>query len=534
MRGLKIPQPSIPDLVFGVLAVGIPLTLSHQLLNSDGDLGRHIRVGEYILSHGLLHRDIFSFTMLGAPFVGYEWLSEALTALAFRLGGLPFVAVCSSLVVALAYWVITRLLLHEGVEPFLAYLTAMVAAVIGSVHWLARPHLFTLLGVALVMFLLERGRSSGRRPIGLWSYVLLFALWANLHGGFLFGFIIIGAYAIGDLAEARISGDRARWLGYARRDLAALGAGAVGTLLTPYGIKVPLHVLGWFGNSYVIDHTGEYASPGFHDLTGKVILVVLLLMIGGLALSRRRPAAPRFLVILLTLATALIYQRNIPLLGLTALVVLALHIDPEWRSLPVLVRVRRTFERDAAGRRDGPWAAAVSVVLLLLTLGVSPMSRLHLIPGSFDPNVFPVLATEKARQAGLTGRIYNDFIWGGYLLFAWPEQKVFIDGQTDFYGESLTRTHNEIAGVNPGWRDKLAKWSVDLVMMPGQSSLAHELVREPAWSLWYCDSTAVILAKAARAPGVTADSAERRLFSCAPLPREPQGVFAFLRARVLK
>jgi hypothetical protein len=225
--------------------------------------------------------------------------------------------------------------------------------------------------------------------------------------------------------------------------------------------------------------------------------------------------------VLLTFATALIYQRNIPLLGLTALPVLALHINAEWRTLRDLGGLRATFARDSVGRRDGPWALGVSAILILLTLSVSPLSRLGLIPGKFDRTVFPVVAVEKAREAGLTGRIYNDFIWGGYMLLEWPEQKVFIDGQTDFYGEELTRTHSKIAGLAPGWRDLLKKWDISLVMVPGQNSLAHELVREPAWGIWYCDSTAVILQHSgAVSAGFDSDSAERKLSTCAPTKDE--------------
>lgn len=517
MSRLRVPSPSIPDLVFLALALGVPLGLGQQLMNSDGDLGRHIRVGTYILQHGLLGKDIFSFTKLGDPFVGYEWLSEVLTAMAYRSGGLPLVGVSCGLLLGLTYWVIARFLMRESVDPFLAYSTAMLAAIIGSVHWLARPHLFTLLGVSVVMAMLERGRNRAGKGTPAWTFVPLFALWANLHGGFLFGLIVIGTYVAGNLAEAFMSGERAQWLEHARHDAMALAAGMFGTLLTPYGIHLPLHVLGWFRNRYVIDHTNEYLSPDFHGLTGKVVLAVLLLVVVGLTVSRRRPSYPRLFLILLTIATALIYQRNIPLLGLTALPVLALHIDAEWRTLRDVGGIRGTFARDSVGRRDGPWAWGVSLVLVLLTLGVSPLSRLGLVPGKFDPKVFPVAAIEKARQAGLTGRIYNDFIWGGYMLLKWPEQKVFIDGQTDFYGAELTKTHFDIAVLAPGWRELLKKWDVSLVMVPGQNSMPHELVREPAWSIWYCDSTAVILQRSGgSAGGFDPDSAERRLSRCAP------------------
>jgi len=513
MRRFRIPSPSLPDLVFLVLAVGVPIGLTRQLLSSDGDLGRHIRVGEYILSHGLLHQDIFSFTRLGQPFVGYEWLSEALTGLAYRLGGLPLVAVASGIVIGLTYWIVTRFLIREGVDPLLAYLVALLAAVLGSVHWLARPHLFTMLGVAVVMSQLERGREGGK----IWSFVPIFALWANLHGGFLFGLILIGTYAVGDLAEVATGSDRKQWLGRARHDALCLAAGAFGTLLTPYGIHLPLHVLGWFRNRDIIDHTGEYLSPDFHNLTNQFVLLVLVLVLGALALSKRRPTFPRLFVVMLTVATALIYQRNIPLMGLAALPALALHIDPEWRALRDQGGMSERFAEDGATRRNGPWAIGVSLVLLLLTLHVSPLSRWGMIPGRFDPKVFPVAATAKAREAGLTGRIYNDFIWGGYMLLEWPEQKVFIDGQTDFYGEDLMKEHGRIALMSPGWRDLLRKWDVSLVMIPGQRGLAHELVREPIWRMWYCDSTAVILRRDSSAKsGFDPDTAEARLSSCAP------------------
>ncbi len=134
-----------------------------------------------------------------------------------------------------------------------------------------------------------------------------------------------------------------------------------------------------------------------------------------------------------------------------------------------------------------------------------------------------MVAVEKGRERGLTGRIYNDFIWGGYLLKEWPEQKVFIDGQTDFYGEDLARQHMRIMALHPGWRDLLSKWDIELVLVPSTSSLAHELVRDPAWHIFHCDSTAVLLqrgpapADSASSGSATAETRENALFGCAPV-----------------
>lgn len=514
MRLPKLPSPSLPDLLFVLLALLVPLGLGKRLLNSDGDLGRHLRVGEYVLGHGLLYRDAFSFTKFGQPFVGYEWLSEVTVAGVYRLGGLPAVSVACGLLIALTYALLTRWLLARGVDPLLAYLTSILAAVLGSFHWLARPHLFTMLFVAILMSRLERD-DKGAPP---WGYLPLFAFWANLHGGFLFGLVVIGVYVVGDLAEAALSSDARRvWVERARRDGAALGFGVLGTFLTPYGLELPRHVLGWFRMRYVIDNTMEYMSPDFHSLGGRFILGVLLLLVASLAVSRRRPTWPRLFLVLATIGSALIYQRNFPLMALTGLPVLALHLDSEWRGLRDIGDIRGTFARESPGRKNGPWALAVTVPLLLVTISASPLARLALIPAYFDPTAFPVAATEKAREAGLTGRIYNEFTWGGYLLFAWPEQKVFMDGQTDFYGEELTRTHIRIQTLYPGWRDLLRQWDISLVIMPTTAPLVHELARDPAWRIWHCDPTAAILQRESSSTStpVDPDSAESALKRCA-------------------
>ena len=515
MRRLRLPSPSLPDLTFVVLALFVPLVRGNPLLNSDGDLGRHLRLGEHMLTNGLLHQDLFSFTKLGEPFVGYEWLSEVAFAAVYRWGGLPLVSVACGLLVAFTYAYLTHLLLRRGVDPTLAYLTGLLAALLGSLHWLARPHLFTLLGVALLMGRLER-TDGGARP---WTYLPLFAVWANLHGGFLFGIVTIGIYLAGALAEAIARGERQVWLGRARRYVAALGFAVLGTFINPYGADLPLHVLGWFRSTFVIDHTQEYLSPNFHEPMGKFVLVVLLGIVAALALSRRRPSYPRLLLMLATIGSSLIYQRNIPLMALTALAVLAIHLDQEWRGLPDPLGIRAVFTRDSPGRRSGPWAVAITVPLLLVTVSGSPLADMRLIPAYWNPEVFPVAAVAKARKAGLDGRIYNEFIWGGYLLKEWPEQKVFIDGQTDFYGDDLTREHMRIAMLQPGWRDLLRGRDIELALIPSTSALAHELVRDPGWAIWHCDSTAVLLQRRPVPPGNAGggDAAQRALTRCAPL-----------------
>ena len=137
-----------------------------------------------------------------------------------------------------------------------------------------------------------------------------------------------------------------------------------------------------------------------------------------------------------TTAFALHSARNIPLWALTALPILALHLDSEWRqrSGGLVGRLRAAFTEADGLARAGPWAAAAALALVALAFGGGRVGGAQLLEDRFDERVFPVEAVRRARAAGLTGRMYNELAWGGYILHAWPEQRVFIDGQTDFYG----------------------------------------------------------------------------------------------------
>jgi hypothetical protein len=225
-------------------------------------------------------------------------------------------------------------------------------------------------------------------------------------------------------------------------------------------------------------------------------------------------------------AFALISVRNIPLFGLTALPILALHLDELWRRLPDPGGVRGRFEATAAQTSTLPWALAIGVLLCWLAAAGGRVGSLQLIRDRFDGTVFPVAAVAKARNEHLQGHLFNDFAWGGYVVYAWPEQKIFIDGGTDFFGEDVFREYVKIKGLGPGWRELLAKRDISLMLLERDAALTHELARDGRWNLWYCDSLSVMFRRSPDGSAVTpadADSAEHALEACARRPSHPLG-----------
>ncbi|MCS7314883.1 MAG: hypothetical protein RMI94_03280, partial [Bryobacterales bacterium] len=176
-------------------------------LLADGDTGWHIRTGEYVLVTGRWpSRDLFSFSKPDQEWFAWEWLADVALALAHRAGGLAAVAFLAALIIALAALVVFRRMLRAGANAFLAMIVLMLAVGAASIHFLARPHVFTLLLWALALGLLECDR---RRPGGsIWRLVPLTAVWVNVHGGFAALLASLALFAGGRAVEAYLEGAR--------------------------------------------------------------------------------------------------------------------------------------------------------------------------------------------------------------------------------------------------------------------------------------------------------------------------------------
>ena len=460
------------------------------LLNRDGDLPRHIAVGNVMLeSGGLVREDFFSHTAYGQPFLAYEWLSQLIFAAVYEFAGLDAVAVLAAVVIAFAYALVAGFLIRRGVAADLTILTVGAAALLGMTHWAARPHMFSFAASAILLRLLEPGKTARV----LW-FVPLFALWVNLHPGFLFGLGILGLMFVGDLIEAVTGVDSVTWRRAARYHATALGLGSAASLLNPYGIALHLHTLKHLGNAEMMTTTIEFRSPDFHTSIGLVFLAALLLVLAAVGSRKSRLQAPTLLVFLATVALSMRSWRYIALFGLITLPLLALALADDWeRWIPSVLREpgRALAAGDRLARRGGA-AVALTAILVWATLPGEGAVR-HYIATDFDPDEFPTDAVNFARENKVSGRLYNEYKWGGYLVLAWPEQRVFIDGLADFYGIRIFRDYRHVAGLRPGWRDVLSRWKIDLVLMPADSSIAAELAREPVWRELYRDEVSVLL-----------------------------------------
>jgi hypothetical protein len=190
--------PSFGVIVFTVTLLEV-LFLSHGAagLLRDSDTGWHIRNGEAIVETMAVPRvDRFSYTREGERWVAWEWLSDVVLGGVHRIGGLPAVALFAGLVIAATVWASAAVSLSLGSNLFVTAGSVVVVLGITSLHWLARPHIFSWLFALIFLAVAEQERLG--RGGALYFLPILACLWTNMHASFLFGPGILFIYAIGE------------------------------------------------------------------------------------------------------------------------------------------------------------------------------------------------------------------------------------------------------------------------------------------------------------------------------------------------
>ena len=521
--------PRLSELFFLAIFLGVVM-LGPRLFNIDGDLGRHITIGNYILDHLTIPTsDVFSHTMTGEPLTPHEWLAQLTFALTHRLLGLNGVVLFSALLIAITFTLCYRQCQQRSGLVLVSLGFAILAAATASLHWLARPHLFTLLFVVVWVGLLERMRQGETRHWYLLPVLML--VWANTHGAFIAGFVIWGIYLTAELIKCwnkrgtrryqiyeSIGGtDHAkasrRWISPCFKTLSVAGlVSLVVTLLNPAGMHLWATMFGFLRSSYLVGHTAEYLPPNFHSTSAWPFLVMIVLSMLLLGFKRSIEGASsriqknreegQLTVSILLLAAwtvmGLYSARNIPIYALLAAPILA-EISGHYLKVGLqsgwFVQLNQRLSAVEASLRGGAWPI-LGVIFISLALMGGARLDFDQHGNRYDPDIFPVQAVDWLENNPPPGEVFNYFPWGGYLLYrTWPEQTVFIDGQTDFYGEALTRQYEQVITLSRDWEEILERYKVGWVLMPVNSALVRTLNDHPDWEVVYEDVTAAILIK---------------------------------------
>ncbi len=465
-----------PDLVFAIL-LGSGLVAGSAWLNDPGSPW-HLRLGRDILASGEVPRvDTLTTSRAGAAWVDQSWLFDVALATVVGHGGWSLAVALSVLGAAWVYRSVARWLEDGGVSPLSAVTTTILAAGIGSVHFLVRPHLVTFAMVAWTLHACRVHHERGGRLI--WSVPPLMVVWANCHGGFLAGPVILATAMVGHAASGPWDADRRSRLGEYGL---VLGMMCLATFCTPYGIDLHRHVVRLLVTSGVTGLIDEYQPMPFGKPTARVLEWVLLGLVALPSLTGRRISRYDLAHGLVWLHLALGSIRHAPLFGLAIAPALGHLFDG------ALSGGRR--EGVKGPRRDWPWlalAASVAVVALVLS-GWNP-ARL-------DPKRWPIEALPALNSQPSTSRIFHEQDWGGLIeAETSPTRRAFVDDRFELFGKPMIVDYLATLEGGPTWDEQQELHGFDLVWVRPKRGLARRLAADPGWRTAHRDEVSVLFVR---------------------------------------
>jgi hypothetical protein len=480
--GMRRLMPGVPDVVFFLVLLSALIGGRFRLLNDPGTPW-HAQLGRDIATAGAVPRfDALTYTHDHSRWVDQSWLFDLGLARLVGWGGWSAAVLAAALLLALLYAFVARGLLSEGRTPLVALVTAVLVAGIGSIHFLVRPHLMTLVLFWATLRLCRLQHVRGGWWIA-WTPVLT-ALWANLHGGFLAAPVVVFSAAVGHAVSGSWDADR-------RREVAKFVAFGVvcvlAALINPYGVGLYRHVgvLLLSGVTEVID---EYQPIPFGKPDARVFEWVLLALVALPTVAKARMSRYELVHSLVWLHLSLASVRHAPLFGLAVASGLARVLDG------VVASTRIESEPLAAeASRDLSWSfwpAVAAVGLWVALLGGAVFGR-------FDPDHWPLSALPSLNRQPSDARLFHDQEWGGLVASECrPPRRSFIDDRFELFGkEEVLRYLNAMQG-GPDWDLLRDRYGISLVWVRPASGLTRRLRQDPAWKVVHSDEVSVLFAAA--------------------------------------
>jgi hypothetical protein len=459
-------------------------------LLGDGDTGWHIRTGQYILqTHSVPTHDLFSFSRPGAPWFAWEWLTDVMYAVSFQAAGLKGIVLIAAAMIGLFAVIILRFTIWRGANVLVAALTTLLAVGGSSMHFLARPHLFTLLFLPLCLWLLEADRR--KNTPWLWALVPLTALWTNLHGGFVIFLACIGLLILACGMEAALKVPRGREI--RRYTLLLLGC-SLASLANPYGLRLHEHIWEYLRADWIKNLVQEFQAPTFRNEAQMQFEILLLagLITSGFLLRRRMFAEALWVVFLAHASLTSI--RHAPLFAAVAAPLVAIEVSELWHAAIAgakksdALRIFYQLGQDLAPgfRRTSIWPA---ILILSLAAIDAPLRW----PRDFPSVIFPTGMVHQHADLIASGRLLTPDQWGDYIIYTfYPRQKVYVDGRSDFCGEKLGREYLHLMQGAYDWREIVDRNGFTVALLPVDWPLASMLKMDPSWQVVQDDTKTIL------------------------------------------
>lgn len=467
----------------------------------DPDMGWHLANGKYLLSHHLqvARSDIYSYTMPDFPLIMHEWVADVMMYALFISSkfGLLIMSFVFALISASAFMVASFGVKAKKEHKIIAAMLTTIASipVLG-----VRPQMISLLALAIIIFIILRFRLDQKTRL-IFLLPLIFFSWVNLHGGFAVGLFFIGLFIGIELLKKLIVltvKNRKRLIferikegiekeSISMKSLMKLGyifaGSALATLFNPYGWRVYIEVFTTIFDTYAKSNINEWMPVAISN-----------------------PMSYQFLIYVTLLAILLLFSyKKIDFTYLAISLVFFYLAWTSWRHMPLFLIVSTPLWVGIVEKITGEELLNIirkKYFLPLLILAVFFIARQQieivnsksLSVEKLSQGIYPYKAVEYLKNNPIEGNMFNEYNWGGFLIWQYPDKKVFIDGRMPSWkiGDyRVFQDFNTIGSINEGWDELLSKYDISFSLVyndqPNQFKYGYL-----KWEKVYSDDLAAI------------------------------------------
>jgi hypothetical protein len=483
----------------------------------------HVAVGDRIIEFGFFDTDPYTFTFAGKEWIPHQWLGECVMAVVNRVSGFDGLLLGTATLLAAVFAGLGVRLIRSGLHPSVAAVLVAAGVAASSGHFHVRPHLATIAGMAIVLTYLtdfENGRIALARLTWL---IPVTWLWANIHGGALGG---LATFALA------IAGWTAAWMlkrpspVTSGRDVGRLAGiwlacGAV-CFLNPYFYRLPESWVQIYEMSSLPSIIKEHSRLNPGEWSGVSVIGFGILYCALLLTVPARQIRVVWLLPVVWFALACLRVRHGPLFAVAGLVGIADFVPFTRIAARLVGQKSDLFAPNAAEEECSvadsarPFFVPAAVVVFALFLQVAGAAVPVLGRGwaRLDPTLWPVdlLPELKAHEYDrpLGTRIFDEYAYGGFLIYETPGYRVFIDDRCELFGDEFlvrfVQTRLRLAlGDYPDPAEPFAEWEAeygpfDLALVQTGGGFDVGLSEIPAWTVVRRTETATLYRKSSLAP----------------------------------
>ncbi len=486
----------IPRMMFLILF--LILVVSVNLL--DPDYFWHIKTGEQILLHGSLpSADMFSHTNFERPWVLHEWLFQVVLFTIHDLLGALGIKVMTvflgMLSLYVTYLAVSRI---NHSRTFSALLT--LAFFVPMAPFISpRPQLVSFVFFAVTMLLLVQFKYL-KRTRYLVALPAMMILWVNMHGGYIIGITLLMLFAMCEFISYWQSDELDKAY---RKQLSKLALITFITILSsalnPDFIShwlYPINVMSMEASRSFIT---EWRSPNFHHFLPKYNLLLILGFFIVYAYRQIKPDLTEVVIPVFFIAAGFVSYRHMPFAILTVMPFIGIACVKGAAATLSESAVGMMYKKYITSRRQlGNTEYLLNWVLTLL-IATALLLSYPIVEQSHQKerdSIIPVKATEFIIKTGLSGRMFNTYRFGGYLIYRlYPDQRVFIDGRADMYGDEFIQEYRRINYGYSGWGKAFDKYAIDYVICTKDAPIRQLLMLRGDFRLVYDDGKNSVLVK---------------------------------------